>query len=32
MSEIVGFGGTLSITDRQLLTRNQGQYYGITVS
>jgi hypothetical protein len=32
MSEIVGFGGTLSTADRQLLTRNQGQYYGIAVS
>jgi hypothetical protein len=29
MSEIVGFGGTLSTTDRQTLERNQAQYYGI---
>jgi hypothetical protein len=32
MSEIVGFGGTLSTTDRQTLDRNQGAYYGIAVA
>jgi hypothetical protein len=32
MSEIVGFGGTLSTTDRQTLVRNQGTFYGITVT
>jgi hypothetical protein len=32
MSEIVGFGGTLSTTDRQTLDRNQGAAYGITVA
>jgi hypothetical protein len=32
MSEIVGFVGTLSTTNRQTLERNQGAYYGIAVS
>ena len=32
MAELIGFGGTLSTADRQTLNRNQGQYYGITVS
>jgi hypothetical protein len=32
MSEIVGFGGTLSTADRQTLVRNQGAAYGITVA
>jgi hypothetical protein len=32
MSELVGFGGTLSTTDRQLIERNQGAYYGIAVA
>jgi hypothetical protein len=32
ISEIVGFVGTLSTTDRKILERNQGQHYGITVS
>jgi hypothetical protein len=32
MSELVGFGGTLSTTARQILERNQGAYYGIAVS
>jgi hypothetical protein len=32
MSEIVGFGGTLSTTDRKILESNQGAYYGIAVA
>jgi hypothetical protein len=32
ISEIVGFGGTLSTADRKILERNRGAYYGITVA
>jgi hypothetical protein len=32
MSELIGFGGTLSTTARQTLERNQGAYYGIAVA
>jgi hypothetical protein len=31
-SEIIIISGALSTTDRQILERNQGQYYGITVA
>jgi hypothetical protein len=31
-SETIVFPSALSTTDRQTLERNQGQYYGITVS